>query len=63
MVNFQPYTALFVFVFMAATLHFSFFKGFYYNLFPSFFSWNYVITFVNDAHNLNAMSISFNREV
>ena len=26
----QPYTALFVFVFMAATLHFSFFKGFYY---------------------------------
>ena len=27
----QPYTALFVFVFMAATLHFSFFKGFYYN--------------------------------
>ena len=31
----QPYTALFVFVFMAATLHFSFFKGFYYNLFPS----------------------------
>ena len=25
----QPYTALFVFVFMAATLHFSFFKGFY----------------------------------
>ena len=33
----QPYTALFVFVFMAATLHFSFFKGFYYNLFPSIF--------------------------
>ena len=27
----QPYTALFVFVFMAATLHSSFFKGFYYN--------------------------------
>ena len=26
----QPYTALFVFVFMAATLHSSFFKGFYY---------------------------------
>ena len=25
----QPYTALFGFVFMAATLHFSFFKGFY----------------------------------
>ena len=25
----QPYTALFVFVFMAATLHSSFFKGFY----------------------------------
>ena len=37
MVNLQPYTALFVFVFMAATLHFSFFKGFKYNLFPSFF--------------------------
>ena len=34
----QPYTALFVFVFMAATLHSSFFKGFYYNLFPSLFS-------------------------
>ena len=33
----QPYTALFVFVFMAATLHSSFFKGFYYNLFPSIF--------------------------
>ena len=29
----QPYTALFVFVFMAVTLHFSFFKGFYYYLF------------------------------
>ena len=26
----QPYMALFVFVFMAATLHSSFFKGFYY---------------------------------
>ena len=26
----QPYTALFVFIFMAATLHSSFFKGFYY---------------------------------
>ena len=33
----QPYTALFVFVFMAATLHSSFFKGFYYYLFPSLF--------------------------
>ena len=32
----QPYTALFVFVFMAA-LHFSFFKGLYYNLFSSIF--------------------------
>ena len=27
MVNLQPYTALFVFVFMAATLHFSFFNS------------------------------------
>ena len=34
----QPYTALFVFVFMAATLHFSFFKGFFINTcFPPFF--------------------------
>ena len=31
MVNLQPYMALFVFLFMAATLHSSFFKGFYYN--------------------------------
>ena len=36
----QPYTALFVFVFMAATLHSSFFKGFYYYLFPSLFKNN-----------------------
>ena len=28
MVNLQPCMGLFVFVFMAATLHFSFFKGF-----------------------------------
>ena len=31
----QPYTALFVFVFMAATLHSSFFKGFYYNVYAT----------------------------
>ena len=33
----QPYTALFVFIFMAATLQSSFLKGFYYYLFPSLF--------------------------
>ena len=38
----QPYTALFVFVFMAATLHSSFYKSFYYNLFPSIFK-NYMV--------------------
>ena len=38
----QPYTALFVFVFIAATLHSSFFKGFYYYLFPSILK-NYTV--------------------